>query len=83
MAGGAAGIAARPRPPDPLWLRPMSERIRLTVASAVTALLLAAVSIAGIAVHTGSPAPATSAAVSLTTQATQVTPTPNRHAEQD
>ena len=34
----------------------MSERIRLTIAVAMTILLLVAVSAAGIALHTGSPA---------------------------
>lgn len=61
----------------------MSERTRLTIAVAMTILLLAAVSAAGIAFNTGSWATTASAPTPLTTQAAQPTSTPNWHEEHD
>jgi hypothetical protein len=61
----------------------MSERIRLTIAVAMTILLFVAVSAAGIALHTGSPAAPASAPVPLATQAAHPTLTPNWHEEHD
>jgi hypothetical protein len=61
----------------------MSERIRLTIAVAMTILLLAAVSAAGIALHTASPAAPATAPVPLTTQVVHPTSTPNWHEEHD
>lgn len=57
----------------------MSERLRLTIAVAMTILLLAAVSAAGIVLHTGTWAATASAPVPLTTQAAHPTSTPNWH----
>lgn len=61
----------------------MSERIRLTIAAAATTLLLAAVSIAGLGLHPGSPAPARSAPIAPTTQTVHPAPTSNWHEEYD
>ncbi len=61
----------------------MPEHIRLTIAVAMTILLLAAVSAAGIALHTGSPPPAATAPAPLTTQAAHPTSTPSWHEEHD
>ena len=61
----------------------MSERIRLTIAVTMTILLLAAVSAAGIALHTGSPAAPATAPGPLATQAAHPTSTPSWHEEHD
>ena len=61
----------------------MSERIRLTVAVAMTILLLVAVSAAGIALHTGSPAAIARVPAPLVTQAAHPTLTPSWHEEHD
>ena len=61
----------------------MSERIRLTIAVAMTVLLLAAVSVAGIVLHTGSSPTTARAPVPLTTQAAHPTSISNWHEEHD
>lgn len=61
----------------------MSERTRLTLAVALTTLLLAAVGVAGIVLHTGSTAPTARAPVPITTQAAHAAPTPSWDAEHD
>ena len=61
----------------------MPEHIRLTIAVAMTILLLAAVSAAGIVLHTGSPPPAATAPAPLATQASHPPLTPSWHEEHD
>lgn len=61
----------------------MPERTRLTIAGAATTLLLAAVSVAGVALHTGPPAPTARAPVALTTPVAHTAPTPGWHEEHD
>jgi hypothetical protein len=59
----------------------MPERIRLTIAALATVLLLAAVSAAGVALHTGAPTSTVSLRAPLTTQAAHAAPTQSRHEE--
>jgi hypothetical protein len=61
----------------------MSERSRLTIAVVVTSLLLVAVSIVGITLHTDRPAPAASPPISSATQPGHPTSTTNWHEEHD
>jgi hypothetical protein len=61
----------------------MSERIRLTIAVAMTILLLLAVSAAGLALHTGPSTATVRGPIALTTQAAHPTSTPYWHEEHD
>lgn len=60
----------------------MSERTRLTIAVLMTTILLAAASIAGIALHSGS-TPAAGTPVPLTSQTAHPTSTHDWHEPQD
>lgn len=61
----------------------MSDRIRLTIAAALTSLLLAAVSLAGVALHAGPSAPRAHQPVTVATPAAQTAPTPSWYEEHD
>lgn len=63
----------------------MSERTRLTTATLVTSLLLAAITVAGIALHVSSPPPAAQlqAAATAPAGASAALPTPTWHDDHD
>jgi hypothetical protein len=61
----------------------MSERIRLTLAAAATTLLLAAVSVAGLVVHAGSPVPTSNVTVPRPTPVAHIAIAPTWHEEHD
>jgi hypothetical protein len=61
----------------------MSERIRLIIAAAATTLLLAAVSVAGLAVHARSAAPTSNVTVPRPTPVAHIAAAPTWHEEQD
>jgi hypothetical protein len=61
----------------------MSERIRLTLAAAATILLLAAVSIAGLAVHSGSPVLTSNVTVPAAPSVVHIATAPTWHEEHD
>ena len=61
----------------------MTDRIRLILATAVTSLLLAAVSVAGLELHSGSSAPHSGAPAPTTIQAAPAAPAPTWDQEHD
>jgi hypothetical protein len=82
VALGLAGVApATIR--LPLWNPTMSERIRLTLAAAAATLLLAAVSVAGLAVHARSPVTTSNATVPRPTPVVHIATAPTWHEEHD
>jgi len=57
----------------------MTERARLTIVVALTCLLLAAISVAGIALNTGAPATAAAASAQITSHVAPAPSGPSHH----